>query len=531
VKRHTEPLGSGTFDLLVVGGGVYGAWTAYDAALRGLRVAIVERRDWASATSSNSSKLIHGGLRYLEFKKFGLVRKTLQERNRLRRLAPHRVHRLRFAIPLYFGGRLLRWKLRLGLIFYDSIARSERPLRGHEALSARRLAKRYDFLKKEGLQAGFTYGDCQTDDARFALELIAGALDAGAVAVNHATVLKLTEQDGAITGAVVEDGFDGETFQVRARMTALCAGAWNSHLLESAVPDARLETRNSKGVHLVLPPLPAHDGILLLTGERGRVAFLIPWNGRTLLGTTDTPYDGDPANVHCTPEDEEYLLDLANNAFQGFRWTRDDVIARFAGLRTFPSSAGDPSSLSREWSLAEPCDGVVASVGGKYTSARADAATLVTQVCKKLGHNAGPCPTTWRHFPWRPDGRYRSWQHRTLSTGLRLGLDEETTVACQLRYGSRVETLFGIIEKSPKLASRYVPEAPVCLGDLVYCTRHEMVGNLHDLLRRRLPLLLVASLPRRRVELAAAICGEILGWTEKRRAEEVATILDGRDSS
>ena len=179
MKRHTEPLGSGTFDLLVVGGGVYGAWTAYDAALRGLRVAIVERRDWASATSSNSSKLIHGGLRYLEFKKFGLVRKTLNERNRLRRLAPHRVRRLRFAIPLYFGGRLLRWKLRLGLIFYDSIARSERPLRGHEALSARRLAKRYDFLKKEGLQAGFTYGDCQTDDARFALELIAVEIGVG----------------------------------------------------------------------------------------------------------------------------------------------------------------------------------------------------------------------------------------------------------------------------------------------------------------------------------------------------------------
>lgn len=527
MKRRVEPLTGGIFDLLVVGGGIYGAWTAYDAALRGLRVAIVEQRDWASGTSSNSSKLIHGGLRYLELRQFGLVRKTVHERNRLRQLAPHRVRRLRFAIPIYGGGLFLRGKLRLGLTIYDTIARSERPLRGHESLSGRRMAGRYDFLKRENLRAGFTYGDCQTDDARFTLEVIAGALDAGAIAVNHAAVLKLTERDGAITGAVVEDRLSGETLQVRARMTALCAGAWNSSLLEAAVPQARLNTRLSKGVHLVLPALPTTDGFLLLTGERGRVAFLIPWNGRTLLGTTDTPFTGDPADVRCLDEDESYLLGIANAVLKDVCWTPQDVIARFAGLRTFPAGAGDPASLSREWSMAKPCGGVVASVGGKYTSARVDAARLVSHVCKTLGRDPGPCPTTWRQFPWRPDGRYRSWQQRSLSRGLRLGLDEETALACQLRYGSRLEGLFRMIEKLPQLARRFVADAPICLAELVFCTQYEMVANLHDLLRRRLPLTLIATLPRKRVELAAAIAGKVLRWSEERRAAEVRSICDG----
>ena len=524
MKRQVDSLAQGVFDLLVVGGGVYGAWTAYDAALRGLRVALVEQRDWASGTSSNSSKLIHGGLRYLEYRHFGLVRRALHERNRLRQLGPHRVRRIRFAIPLYHGGRLLRWKMRLGLTIYDLFARSSRPLRGHESLSAQRMAKRYEFLKTDGLHAGFTYGDCQTDDARFTLEIVYGALAAGAVAVNHAAVRRLEVENRTITGALVEDRLGGSTMTVRARMTALCTGAWNAGLLEDAVPDAKLETRLSKGVHLVMPALPTHDAFLLLTGERGRVVFMMPWNGRTLVGTTDTSYEGEPGAVRCDPMDEKYLLDTVNEVLRGVQWTSDDVLARLAGLRTFPQADGETASLSREWSLAEPCDGVVASVGGKYTSARADAAELVARVCAALGCDAGPCPTRRREFPWRPEEPFRSWKRKTLSLGLRLGLDEETTHACQLRYGKRIDVLLRMIERMPKLAQRYVAEVPVCLGELVFSSQYEMVGNLHDLLRRRLPVTLITSLPRERVELAAEVAGKVLRWTEERRADEVRSL-------
>ncbi len=525
MKRHVDALSEGTFDLLVVGGGVYGAWTAYDAAMRGLRVAIVEQDDWASGTSSASSKLIHGGLRYLEYREFGLVRDALHERNKLRKLAPHRVRRLRFAIPLYGAGWRMRLKLRLGLRLYDMIARSQRPLRGHERLSVADMCHKYDFLKRDRLEGGFTYGDCQTDDARFTLELIDGALNAGAIAVNHVSVLRLSEDRGAVVGAYGLDRVDGSTVQIKAKFTALCAGAWNQTLLEATIPDASLKTRFSKGVHLVMPPLPTTNGLLLLTGERGRVVFLIPWNGRTLLGTTDTPFEGDPRGARCLATDEAYLLDQANAVLKDVQWTTNDVIGRFAGVRTFPDKAGDPSSLTREWSLAEPYDGVVASVGGKLTSARSDAAKLVAHVCKKLGRDPGPCPTTWRPFPWRPDGRYRSWQQQTLAQALRLGVDEETTLACQMRYGSRIDKLLGMIEKLPKLAHRFVPEAPVCSGELVYCSRYEMVANLQDLLRRRLPLSLIVTLSEERVRLAASIAGKILHWSEEQKANEARSML------
>jgi glycerol-3-phosphate dehydrogenase len=176
--------------------------------------------------------------------------------------------------------------------------------------------------------------------------------------------------------------------------------------------------------------------------------------------------------------------------------------------------------------LAEPCAGVVASIGGKYTSARADAALLVDNVCESLGRDAGPCPTAWREFPWRPDGRYRSWQRSTLSQGLRLGLDEETTQACQLRYGKHFGILLRMIEKMPKLAQRYVAEAPICLGELAYSSQYEMVGNLSDLLRRRLPLTMITSLSRSRVELAAEVAGNVLRWTEDRRVAEVRSVCD-----
>lgn len=524
MKRHVDALGAGTFDLLVVGGGVYGAWTAYDASLRGLRVAIVEQGDWASGTSSMSSKLIHGGLRYLEYHKFGLVRKALRERNRLRQLAPHRVQRLRFAIPLYGVGWRMRLKLRLGLILYDMIARAQRPLHGHESLSRQRMKQKYDFIKRDRLEGGFTYGDCQTDDARFTLELIDGALHAGTIAINHASVLRLTEDRGAIVGAVVEDRLEGTTIQIKAKFTALCAGAWNQTLLEAAVPGSTLKTRFSKGVHLVMPALPTSDAFLLLTGERGRVVFLIPWNGRTLLGTTDTPFEGDPRNARCLAADETYLLDHANAVLKDVQWTENDVIGRYTGLRTFMDKAGDPSSLAREWSLAKPYGGVVASVGGKYTSARVDAAKLVDHVCNELGRDPGPCPTAQRPFPWRPEGRYRSWQQRTLDQSLRLGLDEETALACQLRYGRRFEVLLRMIEKMPRLARRFVPETPMCIGELVFCSRYEMVANLQDLLRRRLPLTLIATLPEQRVRLAAAVAGKILRWSNERQIAEVRSI-------
>jgi len=522
MRRNADLLRGGTFDLLVVGGGIYGAWTAYDAALRGLRVALVERGDFASETSSASSKLIHGGLRYLEYREFGLVRKTLDERNRLRQLGPHRVRRMRFAIPLHNSSWWFRTKLRLGLTLYDLMARRNRPLRGHENLSARRLAQRYDFLNPNQLDAGFTYGDCQTDDARFVIEILSGATAAGAVVLNYTPALRLLKEDDTIVGAVVDDLISGGTIPVKARRVALCAGAWNQGLLDANGPQKKVRTRFSKGTHIILPRLPTEDAFLLLTGERGRIVFMIPWNGRTLVGTTDTSYDGDLDAVRCEAEDERYLLRHVNAALRpNARWSSDDIISRFAGLRTFPATDGDSSSLSREWEAVDAAPGVIASVGGKYTSARADAAKLVNKVATELNHEKLASPTTWRELPWRPEGRYRGWQQRSLTRALQCGLDEETAAGCQLRYGEQVEALCELVERLPELSQRYVQDAPYCVGELVFVSQREAVHHLEDVLRRRLPLLLVSRLSRERVAFAAAIVGKVLGWSDSRRDQEL----------
>jgi glycerol-3-phosphate dehydrogenase len=252
---------------------------------------------------------------------------------------------------------------------------------------------------------------------------------------------------------------------------------------------------------------------------------MIPWNGRTLVGTTDTSYNGDLDAVRCEAEDESYLLSHANAALRpNAQWTTDDIISRFAGLRTFPAADGDSSSLSREWEAVDADPGVIASVGGKYTSARADAAQLVRKVAKQLNHETLACPTTWRPLPWRPEGRYRSWQQRSLTRALHCGLDEETAAGCQLRYGEQVEALCDLVERLPELAQRYVQDAPYCVGELVFISQHEAVCHLEDVLRRRLPLLLVSRLSRERVAFAAAVVGKVLGWNKTRREEELSQL-------
>ena len=216
MKREFEKLRTGPFDLLVIGGGIYGAWIAYDAALRGLRVAIVEKEDWAAGTSSASSKLIHGGLRYLEHRHFGLVRRALDERRRLCRLAPHRMAPLRFVLPVYEGARAGRLRLKLGLWLYDRLGGKRQPVPRHESLARADFQRDYPFIEQDRLRGGFTYGDVVTDDARYTLEIVDGAIGAGVVAVNRAEAHGLLQEFGRVAGARIEDRETGKRIEVRA---------------------------------------------------------------------------------------------------------------------------------------------------------------------------------------------------------------------------------------------------------------------------------------------------------------------------
>jgi glycerol-3-phosphate dehydrogenase len=518
MRRRFCDLKRRQFDLLVVGGGVYGAWTAYDAALRGLSTLLIEQGDWAGSTSSASTKLIHGGLRYLEQGNLALVRKSLAERQRLLRLCPHRVRPLDFGIPVYGDDPVGPWRLRLGLGLYGWLSGSPAGGTAPGPCSRGEFLARFPWARAEGLESGLVYGDAQTDDARFVLELVQGAQAAGAVCVNYSAALAYREEQGKVAGAIVKDRLGGGQTLVRARCVVKATGPWRA---------AAGASRLSKGVHLVMPPLPGKDALLLFSPADGRVVFLVPWYGCTLLGTTDTEYRGDPAEVAVTPEDVAYLLEAANRVLGPERWEAGQVLGAFAGLRVLRGEGSQsPYRLSRDWHLQEEADGALVSVGGKFTSARQDAAAIVDRVCAKLAVR-GSCATAERPFPWAPLGDYPSWTRDVLERGARLGLGEEEVLWLEFRHGCRIEEIYAEVERSPELGRRLFPELPCIRADLAHCARHEMVVHLEDLLRRRLPLLLLRRMVPAEVGALAEQAAPILGWDEPRRRWEVEQLLRG----
>lgn len=499
------------FDLLICGGGIYGAWTAYDAAQRGLKVALVEQGDWAGATSSASSKLIHGGLRYLETYDFKLVRKALAERRRLLRIAPHRVWPLRFGVPVYADSRNGILKLEAGLTLYDMLAGLPDEQMRHRRLDRAQFSAHFPYLDERGLRGGFTYGDAQTDDARLVLELIAGAITHGAVCVNYTRLVGWNEGDGQVCGATVRDEAGDAVVQVRARQCVSTSGQW------LATDDTgRAWCRLTKGVHLVLPGLDVGEAILLTEKSDGRVFFVIPWYGRTLLGTTDTDYRGDLECVGVEDADVAYLLDAANRYLRT-AWTRRDVIGSYAGLRVMKrSDEASPSAASRDWELKTLGNGLHCSVGGKITSAREDASSIVDAVCAALGID-DECVSGEQDFPWKP-----SQDNAVYGTAQRLGIAADCALWLLRRHGVRAEQACALAEEEPELAQRILPDLPFILADLLLCARDEMVVHLSDLLRRRLPLLILARLDDDELRSLAVRVAPVLGWDAERVAQEVS---------
>jgi glycerol-3-phosphate dehydrogenase len=516
MRRDFSRLNELTFDVLICGGGIYGAWTAYDAALRGLKVALVDQGDWANATSSASSKLVHGGLRYLENFDFKLVRKTLAERQMLLAAAPHRVRPLRFGVPVYKGGRLGRFRLALGLILYDSLAGSIGGKQGFRHYDGRKFAERFPFLRSDGLKAGFTYLDAQTDDARLVLELVAGAAKAGAVCINYCMATDFREQNGKLSAAVVTDQTTGESITVRARQFVNTAGQWASRL-QSGKRNYRL----SKGVHLILPNLLDKEALLLTAKADGRVFFMIPWYGRMLVGTTDTDYAGDLDAVKVEAKDIDYLLNEVNHAVRNGNWTDDDIIGSFAGLRVLKQSGqSSPSAVSRDWELHVAPNGLLTSIGGKLTSARSDAAQIVDQVCRCLGKPMS-CLTFGMSLPWSPSHDFLSWSEAMTRRALDLGIDSESAKWLLFRHGNRITDVFALCEQQSESTVRIIPEAPFIIADLLICARTEMVVHLEDLLRRRLPLLILAKLKPEELRRIAGLVAPLLGWNQERIESEL----------
>ncbi len=521
MKRDFSALKNRHFDLLVCGGGVYGAWTAYDAALRGLKVAIVEQNDWGSATSSASSKLIHGGLRYLETYDFKLVKKSLKERQTLLQTAPHRVWPLRFGLPVYKHSRIGRLQYKAGLMLYDSFSKGADPAMPHRYFNRIDFLEHFPLLTDEALTSGFTYADAQTDDARLVIELISGAMQAGATCVNYCKLTDLIEN--SVYAATVQDQQSQTEQVVHARQIVYTTGQWLTDDEQS-----HEWCHLTKGVHLVMPAVLEDEALLLTAKSDGRVFFMIPWYGFTILGTTDTEYYGDLEQITVDAEDVAYLLTAANDYLK-HPWREKDIIGRFAGVRVLKqpaqsASSNTPSSISRDWELKTAPNGVHYAIGGKLTSSRSDAASIVDTVCEQLDRHAG-CATQDKALPWAPRGDYDEWSIFMQIRAIQLDIDIESAKWLVRRHGKQVFEIFHKIEREPDLALRIIPSAPFIYADLIHCASNEMVVHLDDLIRRRLPLLILAKLTEDDLRQIATRIANIMNWDEAAIKREIRRCL------
>ncbi len=495
--RNATALAERHFDVLVVGGGIYGAWTAYDAASRGLSVALIEKNDWGSGTSSASSKLIHGGLRYLENYEFRLVRHALNERRTLYRIAPHLVRPLNFILPMWKGPRASPFMVSTGLVLYDLLALGSRPVQPHRYYRARRLLAQYPFVDRHALLGGFRYGDCQEDDARMTLVVTAAAQRSGAVCANRVAATRFIDEQGAVCGAEAEDLQTRARFAIRARVIVNAAGPWAPGLLGDDAPKVKLV----KGTHLVLPAIAGCNEAFLLTANDGRVFFVIPWYGRTLVGTTETSVAA-PADARPTDEETDYLLAGVRSGLPGVNWTRADVISRFAGVRML--QAEDTASLSevtREFAVRRPRPRLIMHIGGKYTTSRHDSIAIVDAVFAELGRRP-PLPVTQRHpLPGAPQGDFASWQAQAIAELAGAGVDLEAARWLTLRHGSGIGAIGALIAAHPRLAKRIHADAPFVHAEAIHAVRAEMALSLEDLARRRMPLTLLVREGQWRVSL------------------------------
>ena len=384
----------------MIGGGITGAGILRDAALRGLRAALLEKGAFASGTSSRSSKLIHGGIRYLEHLQLGLVREACRERATLLRTAPTLVRPLPFLLPVYRGASRGRWKIQLGLWLYERLAGRDN-LPPHRALQPPEVERLAPGLRRDSLRATFLYYDAQADDAALTRAVIDSAVRHGAVAAEEMEVLGFEKENGRIVAVRTRDRRTGEILQLRARVFLNASGPWTDATCRLDDPQASPKLRLTKGAHAVLEKsrLPVEAGVLLFAPQDGRVFFILPWKEKTLIGTTDTDFTGSPDEVLATPEDVDYLLRAASHYFPDLELKPSDVVGSFAGLRPLlHQEGGGASAVSREHQIFESASGLTTIAGGKLTTYRRMAEEAVDVVVRRLGEGGnakifGPCRT------------------------------------------------------------------------------------------------------------------------------------------
>ena len=472
-------LADNIFDVLIIGGGITGAGTARDAAMRGLSVALVEKDDFASGTSSRSSRLIHGGVRYLEHGQIHMVRESSRERAILLEIAPHLVHRLRFTWPVYRGARIPRWKLSLGLSMYDRLA-GDSSLWHHEKLDVRGVLENEPALNPKDLLGGASYFDARTDDSRLTLANVLSAREYEAVTANYVRAIKVNP--GKPNGVRVRDELSSIEFEVRARIVVDATGPWGS---DSA-------TRKSRGTHIALERklVDNREALTLLSPVDGRVMFILPSGDFTIIGTTDSWTTESPDTVKADAAEIDYLLRSARAYFPEHYLSPDHVVSAWAGLRPLvaSSSRGTPTAVSREHKVTRDKSGTIRVSGGKLTTYR----SMAAEVCDEI------------------------------QRGLRTGKSKSATNNEALPGASRQQDLKDLIADDPALAHRITPENPATLAELRYAVSNELAQTIGDILIRRTH---VAFETRDHGKAASIVAADemarLWNWSKKEKSDQL----------
>ena len=521
-QRALQEMAERDFDILVVGGGINGVGIALDAASRGLSVALIEKDDFASGTSSKSSKLIHGGLRYLEQYDFGLVREALNERELMvTSLAPHLVKPVPFLYPLQEKFKE-RTYVGAGMTLYDALRGFKRALPWHKHLSQKRIREIAPSLRLDVVTGGYQYFDAKVDDARHTMMIARTAAKYGAQIATRTVCTAVTKEGKRVTGVKARDLVTNEEFTIKSKVTIMAAGVWTDDLYRSFEIKPGYSVRMSKGAHIVVPgsAIKAETGVIIKTDVS--VLFIIPWGDKWIVGTTDTDYQADPNSPMATREDVTYIINQANRVLEP-KLDRSQVIGVFAGLRPLVST--DPDSptteLSREHVVDHPVPGFVTIAGGKYTTYRVMAEDAVDSAVVDLKRIVpDSCTET---LPVIGAEGYEVLRNKANEFATRMGMKVESINHLIDRYGSLFEEVLEVTKSDRSLLNPIIPGLPYLKAEIIYSATHEGALSVSDVLSRRTRIsfedreqgLLVA-------DEVATLIGNELGWSEIEREQSLS---------
>ncbi len=504
-----------SFDLIVIGGGIIGSGIARDAALRGLNVALFEKQDFGAGTTAGSTRLIHGGLRYLEMLDFRLVRLDLRERETLLRIAPHLVKPLRFIVPFYNRSLSHRAKMRLGMLLYDILS-FDKSLPRHQSMDAAEVRASVPRLIAHGLQGAVAYYDAQAfSPERLCLENLIDAREHGAHVFNYTEVTGALRSGRTINGVRVRDTLNApsDEMEVKGRVIVNASGPWFDHVARNlATQEAKLQLRATKGIHIACPPLSQH-ALVLFSNLDGRLFFVIPWLGYSWIGTTDTDYHEDPAAARASASDVDYLTRSVKQFVSDIETA--PIYFSNAGVRALVMKEGAESSVSRKHRIRDGertgAPGLVSVLGGKLTGYRAIAEEVVDVVCSKLGVNA-PCRTAATLLPGA------KFVPKAVAT--HLPFDEETVAHLFRLYGSRAAEVIQLAATNKSLRVRLSPGYPDIAAQVIHAVRSEQCLRVSDFILRRTTLGFSRDQGLCVVGTVAALMARELGWSPERKAAE-----------